>query len=167
MKEYTGVLNGAGLNIGIVVSRFNEIITKSLLDGALDTLKRHSVEAHDISIAWVPGAYEIPLAAQVMARSQKHHAIICLGAVIRGATSHFDYVAGQSASGVLTASLQTEIPILYGILTTDTIEQAIERSGTKCGNKGRDVAVAAIEMVNLLSSLKASEPADHQISLSV
>lgn len=157
MKEIHGSLDGSNLRIGVVVARFNELITKSLLSGALDAFKRHNVNDQNITVAWVPGAFEIPLIAQTMAKSKNYDAILCLGAVIRGATAHFDYVAGQSASGITSTSLETGIPILYGILTTDTIEQAIERAGTKCGNKGIDTAIAAIEMANLVQSLEYSE----------
>lgn len=167
MKHYTGTLIGTGLRVGIVVSRFNEIITKSLLEGALDALKRHGVEESNISVAWVPGAFEIPLIAQTMAKSGNYDCLVCLGAVIRGATAHFDYVAGPAASGIAQASLQAEIPVLFGVLTTDTVEQAVERAGTKCGNKGFDVAVGAIEMANLMRTLKkpAHTADEHQVRL--
>lgn len=165
MNEYNGSLVGTGLKIGIIVSRFNEMITKNLLNGALDALKRHGVDENDITIAWVPGAYEIPLAAQSMAKTGSFNALICLGAVIRGATAHFDYVAGPVASGVAQIALQNEIPVLFGVLTTDTIEQAIERAGTKCGNKGFDVAVGAIEMANLLKSINSQGANKHQIKV--
>lgn len=153
MKEYSGNLVGTGLRIGIVASRFNEIITKSLIEGSLDTLKRHGVKDDNITLAWVPGAFEIPLIAATMAQSGNYDAIICLGCVIRGATPHFDYVAGQAAAGVLRASLEANTPVLFGVLTTETVEQAIERAGTKAGNKGRDVAAGALEMANLLRDL--------------
>lgn len=167
MNEHIGALIGTGLRIGIVVARFNEIITKSLLSGSLDALKRHGVQDHDISIAWVPGAFEIPLAAQTMAGTGCYDAIICLGAVIRGSTPHFDYVAGQAASGISKAALDAGIPMMFGVLTTDTVEQAIERAGTKCGNKGYDVAVGAIEMIDLIRSLKKPKNAasTHQVKL--
>lgn len=154
MKEYTGTFQGAGLQIGIVISRFNEVISKRLLEGALDGLKRHGVKDSDIEMAWVPGAFEIPLIARKLAQTNHYDAILCLGAVIRGATPHFDYVAGQVASGIAQVSLQYEIPVLFGVLTTDTVEQAIERAGCKSGNKGFDVAVGAIEMANLIKSFE-------------
>ena len=135
---------------GIVVSRFNEFVTKPMLEGALNTFQRHGADLDQITIAWCPGAFEAPLVAKKMAASGKYDAIICLGAVIKGATAHFDYVAGQAASGVATVMLQSELPVLFGIITTDTIEQAIERAGSKAGNKGSEAAVSAIEMVNLL-----------------
>lgn len=153
MRIYEGSLVGAGLQIGIVVSRFNDFITSRLLEGALDGLKRHGVDEQAIEVAWVPGAFEIPIVARRMAESRRYDALIALGAVIRGATAHFDYVAGGAASGIAQAAIQTDVPIIFGILTTDTIEQAIERAGTKAGNKGFEAAVTAIEMVNLLKNL--------------
>ncbi|MDO5674126.1 MAG: 6,7-dimethyl-8-ribityllumazine synthase [bacterium] len=154
MAQYIeGSLKGDGRKVGIVVSRFNSFIAEKLLDGAIDSLVRSGVNGDDIVVARVPGAFEIPLAAQKMARSGRYHAVLCLGAVIRGATPHFDYVAGEVAKGTAQVMLDTGIPILFGVLTTDTIEQAIERAGTKAGNKGSDVAVAALEMVNLLDGL--------------
>ena len=152
MNIYEGKLIGQGLKIGIVEGRFNEFIVSKLLDGALDGLIRHGVNEEDIEIAWVPGAFEIPLIAKKMANTKKYDAIICLGAVIRGATSHFDYVCSEAAKGIATISLQSDIPIAFGILTTDSIEQAIERAGTKAGNKGYDSAVTAIEMANLINN---------------
>lgn len=154
MKEYVGMLQGNGLRIGIAVSRFNEMITKNLLSGALDALKRHGVDEHSISVAWVPGGFELPLILKTMAQTGNFDALIGLGAVIRGATPHFEYVANLTASGIANASMETGIPILFGVLTTETIEQAIERAGTKCGNKGFDMAVGAIEMANLLREFK-------------
>lgn len=154
MKEYFGTFQGKNLRIGIVISRFNEFITRNLLEGALDGLSRHGVDKEDISVAWVPGAFEISLVAQQMAFSSKYDAIICLGAVIRGATPHFDYVAGQAASGIAKVAQDSAIPVIFEILTTNTIEEAIERAGTKSGNKGFDGAMIAIEMVNLLRQLK-------------
>ena len=148
-----GHLQGKGRKIGIVVARFNSFISEKLLDGAIDTLTRSGVETGDITVARVPGAFEIPLVAQKMAKSGKYHAVICLGAVIRGATPHFDYVAGEVAKGTAMVMLDAGIPVLFGVLTTETIEQAIERAGTKAGNKGSDVAVAALEMVNLLDAV--------------
>jgi 6,7-dimethyl-8-ribityllumazine synthase len=153
MPTYEGRLDATGLRIGLLASRFNETITKSLLDGALSALRRHGLDDASITVAWVPGAFELPLAAKRLAASGEFDAVVCLGAVIRGATAHFDYVAGQAATGVARASLDTGIPIIFGVLTTENIEQAIERSGTKAGNKGFDSAVAAIEMADLLRQL--------------
>lgn len=147
---YEGKLIAQGLKIGIVVARFNEFITSKLLGASLDGLERHGVAKEDIAIAWVPGAYEIPLAAQRMAASKRYDAVICLGAVIRGSTPHFDYVCAEVSKGVAHISLVTGIPTIFGVLTTETIEQAIERAGTKAGNKGFDAAVTAIEMANLM-----------------
>ncbi|RAK22235.1 6,7-dimethyl-8-ribityllumazine synthase [Anoxybacillus vitaminiphilus] len=152
MKVIEGNLVGTGLKIGIVVSRFNEFITGKLLSGAMDGLKRHSVDENDITVVWVPGAFEIPLMAKKMAESGKFDAVITLGAVIRGATSHYDYVCNEVAKGVSHAALSTGTPVIFGVLTTDTIEQAIERAGTKAGNKGWEAAVSAIEMGNVLRS---------------
>jgi 6,7-dimethyl-8-ribityllumazine synthase len=152
MKIIEGNLVGTGLKIGIVVSRFNEFITGKLLSGAMDGLKRHGVDENDVTVAWVPGAFEIPLIAKKMAESGNYDAVIALGAVIRGATSHFDYVCNEVAKGVSQAALSTGIPVIFGVLTTDTIEQAIERAGTKAGNKGWEAAVSAIEMANILRS---------------
>lgn len=152
MKTYEGNLVAQNLKFGIVVGRFNEFIGGKLLSGALDGLKRHGVEENEIEITWVPGAFEIPLMAKKMAKSEKYNAIICLGAVIKGATPHFDYVSSEVSKGVANVSLDSELPIIFGVLTTDTIEQAIERAGTKAGNKGYDAAVTAIEMANLLKS---------------
>lgn len=149
MKVWEGQLRGDGMRIGIVAGRFNAFITEKLIDGAVDGLRRHGVAEEDIELTWVPGAYEIPFMAKRMAESGRFDAVITLGAVIRGATSHFDYVAGEVSKGVAQVSLDSGIPVIFGVLTTDTIEQAIERAGTKAGNKGWDAAVAAIEMVNL------------------
>ncbi|MFE0343441.1 6,7-dimethyl-8-ribityllumazine synthase [Priestia megaterium] len=146
---YEGNLVGTGLKIGIVVGRFNEFITGRLLSGAEDALKRHGVADEDVDVAWVPGAYEIPLIAKKLAESKKYDAVITLGTVIRGATPHFDFVCNEVAKGVASQSLQTGVPIIFGVLTTETIEQAIERAGTKAGNKGWEAAAAAIEMANL------------------
>jgi len=154
MKVYEGKLLAAGKRFGIVVSRFNEFISTKLLEGALDCLRRHGAAEEDLQIAWVPGSFEIPLIAKKMAMSGKHDAIIALGAVIRGSTPHFDYVAAEVSKGIANVGLQTGVPILFGVITTDTIEQAIERAGTKAGNKGWDAALGAIEMVNLLSALE-------------
>lgn len=148
-----GSLRGDGKKIGIVVARFNSFIAEKLLEGAMDSLIRSGVQADDIDVARVPGAFEIPLIAQKMAKSGRYDSIICLGAVIRGATPHFDYVAGEVAKGTAQVMLEVGTPVLFGVLTTETIEQAIERAGTKAGNKGSDVAIAALEMANLLSQL--------------
>ncbi|RFA35978.1 6,7-dimethyl-8-ribityllumazine synthase [Virgibacillus dokdonensis] len=148
-----GNLVGTDLRIGIVVGRFNDFITGKLLEGAQNTLLRHGVNADDITVVWVPGAYEIPLVAKKLAMKEAYDAIITLGAVIRGATPHFDYVCNEVAKGISQASLQADKPVIFGVLTTETIEQAVERAGTKAGNKGSEAAVAAIEMANLLHSL--------------
>ena len=153
-KFVEGNLDGKGLTFGIVVSRFNSFICERLLEGALDALVRHGVSDADVTIARIPGAFEIPLAAQTMAASQKFDAVICLGAVIRGSTPHFDYVASEVSKGVASVSLQTGVPIAFGVLTTDTIEQAVERAGTKAGNKGFEAAVTAIETIHVLKALK-------------
>ena len=153
MKILEGKRVSQGMQIGIVASRFNEFITSKLLSGALDTLKRHEVQEEEIHIAWVPGAFEIPLAASKLAQTGKYDAIICLGAVIRGDTSHYDYVCNEVSKGIAQISLSTHIPVLFGVLTTDTIQQAIERAGTKAGNKGSECAESAIEMVNLLREI--------------
>ncbi|MEN1759213.1 6,7-dimethyl-8-ribityllumazine synthase [Anoxynatronum sibiricum] len=155
MKTYEGKLLAQGLRFGIVAGRFNEFIGSKLLSGALDALQRHGAEEGDIHVAWVPGAYEIPLAAQKMAASGKYDAVITLGAIIRGSTPHFDYVASETAKGVAKVSLDFGMPVIFGVLTTDTIEQAIERAGTKAGNKGWDAATSAIEMANLMKSMDA------------
>jgi len=148
-----GYLLGDGLRFGIVVSRFNDFICSKLLDGALDALRRHGVADADVDVAWVPGAFEIPLIAQKLAESGRYDAVVALGCVIRGATAHFDYVAGETAKGVAAIGLKTGVPTIFGVLTTDTIEQAIERAGTKAGNKGWEVAVGAIEMANLCKAV--------------
>ncbi|WP_310603549.1 6,7-dimethyl-8-ribityllumazine synthase [Anaerosporobacter sp.] len=153
MNVYEGKLVAKDMKVGIVVARFNEFITSKLLGGAIDALTRHDVKEEDISVAWVPGAFEIPLIAGKMAKSRKYDAIICLGAVIRGSTSHYDYVCNEVSKGVASVSLESEIPVLFGVVTTENIEQAIERAGTKAGNKGYDCAVSAIEMVNLIKEL--------------
>ena len=150
MRTFEGKLVSKNIKIGIVASRFNEFIVSKLLSGALDGLERHDVKDDDITLAWVPGAFEIPLAAAKMAESKKYDAIICLGAVIRGATSHYDLICAEVTKGIASVSLQAGIPVLFGIVTAENIEQAIERAGTKAGNKGYDSAVSAIEMVNLL-----------------
>ena len=153
-KIYEGDFQGNGLKIGIVVGRFNEFITSKLLGGSLDALTRHGVAEEDIDQVWVPGAYEIALAAKKVAASNKYDAVITLGAVIRGATPHFDFVSSEVAKGVASASMQTNVPIIFGVLTTDTLEQALERAGTKGGNKGWDAGISAIEMANLFKELK-------------
>jgi 6,7-dimethyl-8-ribityllumazine synthase len=154
MRIYEGNFSAEGLKFGIVVGRFNEFISSKLLSGALDGLKRHGASDDAIEIAWVPGAFEIPLIAQKMAQTGRYDAVICLGTVIRGATPHFDYVANEVAKGVAQVGLKTSVPTVFGVLTTDTIEQAIERAGTKSGNKGFDAAVSAIEMANLARALE-------------
>ncbi|MDP9751074.1 MULTISPECIES: 6,7-dimethyl-8-ribityllumazine synthase [Thermoanaerobacter] len=154
MKIYEGKLIAEGKKFGIVVSRFNEFITNKLLEGALDALKRHGALNENIEIAWVPGAFEIPLIAKKMAESKRYNAVIALGAVIRGETPHFDYVANEVSKGIAKISLDTEVPVIFGVLTTDTIEQAIVRAGTKGGNKGFEAAVTAIEMANLMEEIK-------------
>ncbi len=153
IKINEGNLIASGLKFGIVVGRFNEFISSKLLSGAIDGLVRHGADESDITVSWVPGAFEIPIAAQKMANSGKYSAVICVGAVIRGSTPHFDYVAGEVSKGIAKISLDTGVPVIFGVLTTDTIEQAIERAGTKAGNKGYDAAVTAIEMANLLNQL--------------
>ena len=154
MKFYEGKLVSKDIKIGIV-ARFNEFITSKLLGGAMDALTRHDVKEDDIEVAWVPGAFEIPLIASKMAKSNKYDAIICLGAVIRGNTSHYDYVCSEVSKGIAHVSLNSDIPVMFGVVTTDNIEQAIERAGTKAGNKGFDCAVGAIEMVNLIREIEA------------
>lgn len=152
-KKIEGALNASGMKCGLVAGRFNDFITSRLVDGALDSLKRHGADEDEQTVVWVPGAFEIPLAAQQMAASGKFDAVIALGAVIRGATPHFDYVAAEVSKGVAQASMATGVPIIFGVLTTDTIEQAVERAGTKSGNKGASAAMAAVEMVDLLRNL--------------
>jgi len=155
MNTYEGSLVGSDLRIAIVVSRFNSLIAERLVEGAVDALLRHGVPQDSIGLTRVPGAFEIPLVAQEWARSGRYDAVICLGAVIRGATAHFEYVAGPMASSLAGVALGTNVPVLFGVLTTDTIEQAVERAGTKAGNKGADAAVAAIEMANLLRKIRS------------
>ena len=152
-----GQLTAAGLRVAIVASRFNDFITSKLVGGAVDTLVRHGADDQAIDVAWVPGAFEIPLLAQRLAATGKYDAVLCLGAVIRGATPHFDYVAAEVAKGVGQVGLAAGIPVLFGVLTTDTIEQAIERAGSKAGNKGSDAAMAAMEMVSLMKALPAKK----------
>ena len=153
LKKYEGQLIADGLKIGIVASRFNEFITNKLMEGAIDALKRHGVNEDDIAVAWVPGAFEIPMVAKKMAESGKYDAVVCVGAVIRGSTPHFDYVAAEVSKGIAQIALQTGVPTMFGVLTTESIEQAIERAGTKAGNKGFEAAEGAIEMANLLRAL--------------
>ena len=152
-KYIEGNLKGDGKKLGIVVARFNSFLSERLLEGAIDALVRSGVESDDIDVARVPGAFEIPLVTQKMAKSGKYDAVICLGVVIRGATPHFDFVAGEVAKGSAHVMLDTGVPVLFGVLTTETIEQAIERAGSKAGNKGSEVAVAALEMINLIAAL--------------
>ncbi len=153
MKLLEGKLIADGMKVGIVCSRFNEFIVSKLLGGAMDGLIRHGVKDDDVDVAWVPGAFEIPVVAKKMAESGKYDAILCLGAVIKGSTSHYDYVCAEVSKGVATVSLNTGLPVMFGVLTTDNIEQAIERAGTKAGNKGYDVALSAIEMANLFKTM--------------
>ncbi|HIE33479.1 MAG TPA: 6,7-dimethyl-8-ribityllumazine synthase [Thermodesulfobacteriaceae bacterium] len=152
-KEIQGEYRGEGLKFGIVVGRFNSFISKELLKGALDAFMRHGVKEEDLTVVWVPGSFEIPLVAKKMAQSGNYNGVVCLGAIIRGATPHFEYVASECAKGIAQASLETGVPIIFGVLTTDTIEQAVERAGTKAGNKGFEAAMAALEMANLISKL--------------
>lgn len=149
MTTYEGMLNGKGMKFGLIVGRFNELISSRLYEGALDCLRRHEVAEGDIDVAWVPGAFEMPLVAKRLAGSGAYDAVVCLGAVIRGSTPHFDYVAGEAAKGIAKVSLDSGVPVVFGVLTTDTIEQAVERAGTKAGNKGWSAAATALEMANL------------------
>lgn len=156
MKTFEGnLVANKNIKVGIVATRFNEFITSKLLGGAMDGLLRHDVKEEDIHVAWVPGAFEIPLIASKMAKSGKYDAVICLGAVIRGATSHYDYVCNEVSKGIATVSMNSDIPVMFGVVTTENIEQAIERAGTKAGNKGYDCALGAIEMVNLIREIEA------------
>ena len=155
MRVLEGNVVAKGIRVGIVAARFNEFITSKLVGGALDGLKRHDVKEEDIDVAWVPGAFEIPLIASKMAKSKKYDAVICVGAVIRGSTSHYDYVCSEVSKGIANVSLNSDIPVMFGVLTTDNIEQAIERAGSKAGNKGYECATRAIEMVNLIRALEA------------
>lgn len=157
MKTYEGKLVSKDIKIGIVAARFNEFITSKLLGGAIDALIRHEVKEDNIEVAWIPGAFEIPLIASKMAKSKKYDAIICLGAVIRGSTTHYDYVCSEVSKGIANVSLNSDIPVMFGVLTTENIEQAIERAGTKAGNKGFDCAVGAIEMVNLIREIEKND----------
>lgn len=149
MNIIEGKLDASNLKVGIIISRFNEFITQKLLGGAMDCLLRHNASEDDVTVAWVPGAFEIPAVAKEMARSKKYDALLCLGTVIRGSTPHFDYVSAEVSKGVAHVSMDAEIPVIFGVLTTDTIEQAIERAGTKSGNKGFDAAMSLIEMADL------------------
>ncbi len=149
-KYFEGKLLGEGLRFGLVVSRFNDFISKKLLEGAQDALLRHGVREEDIEIAWTPGSFEIPLIAKKLAQTKKYDAVICLAAVIRGGTPHFEYIAAEVSKGIAKVGLETELPVIYGVITADTLEQAIERAGTKAGNKGFDAAMSAIEMANLV-----------------
>ena len=153
MNVLEGIYEGAGLKMAIVASRFNEFIVNKLVGGAEDCLRRHGVAEEDISLAWVPGAFEIPLVAKKLAASGKYDAVICVGAVIRGSTSHYDYVCAEVSKGIASVSLETGVPVMFGVLTTDTIEQAIERAGTKAGNKGYDCALGALELTSLLKKI--------------
>ena len=153
MKTYEGIISGRGLKFAIVVARFNEFITSKLLGGAIDALKRHETPDENISVIWVPGSFEIPLVAKKLALSKKFDAVICLGAVIRGATTHYDYVCNEVSKGVAQVGLQSGVPTIFGVVTTENIQQAIERAGTKAGNKGFDAAISAMEMANLLISM--------------
>jgi len=153
VKNYEGMLTGEGLKFGLVVSRFNEMISRKLLDGAMDVLRRQGVKEDDIEIAWVPGSYETPVVALKMAEANKYEAIICLGAIVRGATPHFDYVASVVTKGIAKVALKTGIPVINGVVTADNLEQAIERAGAKRGNKGFDAALSAIEMANLMRKM--------------
>lgn len=155
MKIFEGNLVSQDIKVGIVCARFNEFIVSKLLSGCEDGLLRHGVKPNDISVAWVPGAFEIPLITSKMAKSGKYDAVIALGAVIRGSTSHYDYVCNEVSKGIAAVALESDIPVMFGVLTTDTIEQAIERAGTKAGNKGSECAQGAIEMVNLIRALEA------------
>ena len=154
MKTFEGKLVSEDIKVGIIVARFNEFITSKLLSGALDTLTRHEVKEENIQVAWVPGAFEIPIIASKMAESGKYDAVICLGAVIRGSTSHYDYVCSEVSKGIASVSLKSGIPVMFGVLTTENIEQAIERAGSKAGNKGSECAQGAIEMVNLIREIQ-------------
>lgn len=154
MKTFEGKLTAKEIRIGIVAARFNEFITSKLLDGAMDGLRRHGVQEEEIHVVWVPGAFEIPLISSKIAKSGKYDAVICLGAVIRGATNHYDYVCNEVSKGIAAVALESGIPVMFGILTTENIEQAVERAGTKAGNKGYDCALGAIEMVNLIREIE-------------
>ena len=160
-----GNISAEGRSFGIVASRFNDFIVKALLDGSLGAIRRHGGDAGAVDVVWVPGSYEIPVVAREMALSGRYDAIICLGAVIRGATAHFDYVAGGAASGISSVALETGVPVIFGVITTETIEQGIERAGTKMGNKGFEAAVSAIEMADLMPQIRARSPEGGRTSL--
>ncbi|GIS94199.1 MAG: 6,7-dimethyl-8-ribityllumazine synthase [Dehalococcoidia bacterium] len=155
-KEIKGDMNGQGLNVGIVVARFNEIITRKLLDSAVETLIRYGVRDEDISVSWVPGSFELPVVAKSLAKTGHYHAVICLGAVIRGETSHYDMVAGQAAGGINSVALDTGVPTIFGVLTTENMEQALNRAGGKAGNMGANTAVAAIETARLIEAVNTA-----------
>lgn len=157
VRHIEGHLSAAGRSFGIVASRFNDFVVRRLLEGALEAIERHGGSLDAVEVAWVPGSYEIPLAAKKMALSGRYDAVICLGAVIRGATAHFDYVAGGAASGISSAALESGVPVIFGVITTETIEQAVERAGTKLGNKGFEAAVSAIEMADLMPRLAGGD----------
>lgn len=159
IREYHGQLAGNGHRFGIVVARFNELITRRLLEGAVDALTRHGVRPEDIEVAWVPGSFELPVAAQALAETGRFSAVICLGAVIRGATPHFEYVASQAAAGISRVALDSRLPVVFGVITAETQEQALERAGGKVGNRGAEAALAALEMADLLSRLRSLSPA--------
>ena len=160
-----GNISAEGRSFGIVASRFNDYIVKALLEGALGAVRRHGGDPGAVDVAWVPGSYEIPVVAREMALSGRYDAIICLGAVIRGATAHFDYVAGGAANGISSVALETGVPVIFGVITTETIEQAIERAGTKMGNKGFEAAVSAMEMADLMPQIRARSPEGERASI--
>ena len=155
-KELKGDMNGQGLHVGVVVARFNEVITRKLLDSALETLVRHGVRDEDITVGWVPGSFELPVVAKAMAKSGRYHAVICLGAVIRGETSHYDMVAGQTAGGISSIALETGVPTIFGVLTTENMDQALNRAGGKSGNMGATTAVAAIETARIIEAINTA-----------
>lgn len=154
VRMIEGQLDAKGKKFGLIVSRFNEFISKELLDGAIDCLKRHGAKDEDIEVAWTPGAFEMPLLAKKMAKAKKYNALVCLGAIIKGGTPHFDYIAAESSKGIANVALSEEVPVIFGVLTTDNVEQAIERAGTKAGNKGWQAALHAIEMADLITQMK-------------
>lgn len=162
IQELEGSVDGQGLRIGIVVARFNNLITSRLLEGAKEGLKRHQVREEDITIAWVPGSFEIPLIARKMAQSNRYSAIVCLGAIVKGETAHFEYVSSETSRGIAQVALDTGVPTVFGVLTTDNMEQALQRSGGKAGNKGYESAVGAIQMVNLIKSMASHGVTNHQ-----
>jgi 6,7-dimethyl-8-ribityllumazine synthase len=164
-NHFEGSISAEGRSFGIVASRFNDFIVKALLDGALGAIRRHGGDAGAVDVVWVPGSYEIPVVARELALSGRYDAIICLGAVIRGATAHFDYVAGGAANGISSVALETGVPVIFGVITTETIEQAIERAGTKMGNKGYEAAVSAMEMADLMPQIRARSPEGERASL--